>query len=225
MLASDLSGFPGIGGGSAGFSRNDWIVSSSLTCMIPNALDSARGISRQPTVTSARCSTIPVGFGDALTGRQDIEALVSLRTKEVPAHLQMADEAVSLVLRRHGDTANAGIHRVGQRKVDDARLSAEIDRRFGSPVGQFQQPTAASSCEYIGERVACERLGSDGSHLSPPPCGATQAFGHFGQPYRRRPSTVVVMIITGKPVRGPFVPAPRSGLTTRRSWFWFRAPK
>src|SRR5882724_1977745 len=165
MLASDLSGFPGIGGGSAGFSRNDWIVSSSLTCMIPNALDSARGISRQPTVTSARCSTIPVGFGDALTGRQDIEALVSLRTKEVPAHLQMADEAVSLVLRRHGDTANAGIHRVGQRKIDDARLSAEIDRGFGSPVGQFQQPTAASSCEYISERVACERLGSDGSHF------------------------------------------------------------
>ena len=57
MLASDLSGLPGIGGGSAGFSRNDWMTSFSSTWMMPKALDSDRGISRQPTVTSAFCST------------------------------------------------------------------------------------------------------------------------------------------------------------------------
>src|ERR1700704_4289584 len=43
-------------------------------------------------------SEVPVRLRDALARRQDIETLVALRTKEVPTHLQMPDEAVSLVL-------------------------------------------------------------------------------------------------------------------------------
>jgi hypothetical protein len=97
---------------------------------------------------------IPVGLRDALAGGEDIETFVSLRAKEVPAHLQMPDQTVGLVLGRHRDPANAGIHRIGKGKIDDAGFSAEIDRRLGAPVGQFKQPASAPARQNEGERVA-----------------------------------------------------------------------
>src|SRR5208283_3085848 len=54
------------------------------------------------------------------------------------------------------DAANAGVERVRQREVDDARLAAEIHRRLGAPVGELEQPTAASAGEHIGHGVARE---------------------------------------------------------------------
>ena len=75
---------------------------------------------------------IPHGLGNALTGRQDVETLVALGAKEVPAALQMADQAMGLVLGRHGDAPDAGVERVGQREIDDARLAAEINRWLGA---------------------------------------------------------------------------------------------
>ena len=98
-------------------------------------------------------------FGDALAGRQDVEALVALRPQEVPAALQMADQAVGLVLRRDADAADAGIERVRQGEVDDARLAAEIDRGLGAPVGQLHQAAAAAAGQHIGHGVAGERGG------------------------------------------------------------------
>ena len=86
---------------------------------------------------------VPLRLRDALAGRQHVEALVALGAEEVPAALQMADQAVRLVLRRDRDAADAGVERVGQREIDDARLAAEIDGRLGAPVGQFHQPAAA----------------------------------------------------------------------------------
>jgi hypothetical protein len=66
----------------------------------------------------------------------------------------MADQAVRLVLGGDRDTADAGIDRVRQREIDDARFAAEIDRGLGAAVGQLQQPAAASPCQHEGERVA-----------------------------------------------------------------------
>ena len=97
---------------------------------------------------------IPHGLGHALRGRQDVEALVALGPEEVPAALQVADQAVGLVLRRDRDAADAGIERVRQREVDDARLAAEIDGGLGAPVGQLHQAAAAAAGEHIGHRVA-----------------------------------------------------------------------
>ena len=97
---------------------------------------------------------VPVVLGDALAGRQDVEALVALRLQEVPAALQVADQAVRLVLGRDGDAADAGIERIGQREIDDARLAAEIDRGLGAPIRQLHQPGAAPAGEHIGHRVA-----------------------------------------------------------------------
>ena len=76
---------------------------------------------------------VPLRFGDALRGGQDVEAFVALGPQEVPALLQMADQRMGLVLGGDADAADAGIDRVGQRKIDDARLAAEIDRRLGAP--------------------------------------------------------------------------------------------
>ena len=112
---------------------------------------------------------IPLRLGDALAGRQDVEALVALGPQEVPAALQMADQRMRLVLGRHADAANAGIQRVGQREVDDARLAAEIDRGLGAPVGQFLQPAAAPAGQHIGHGVTRQRLGSLGRRPFSPP--------------------------------------------------------
>jgi hypothetical protein len=65
---------------------------------------------------------------------------------------------VRLVLRRHADAADAGIERVGQREIDDARLAAEIDGGLGAPVGQFLQAAAAPARQHIGHGVARQRL-------------------------------------------------------------------
>ena len=64
---------------------------------------------------------IPLRFRDALAGRQDVEALVALGPQEVPAALQMADQRMRLVLGGDAEAADAGIERVGEREVDDAR--------------------------------------------------------------------------------------------------------
>jgi hypothetical protein len=54
-----------------------------------------------------RRAQIPHGLGDALGGGQDVEAFVAFGAEEVPAALQMTDEAVGLVLRGDRDAANA----------------------------------------------------------------------------------------------------------------------
>ena len=97
---------------------------------------------------------VPHRLGDALRGGQDVEALVALGPEEVPAALQVTDQAVGLVLRGDRDAANAGVERVRQREVDDARLAAEIDRRLGAPVGELEQAAAPPAGEHIGHRVA-----------------------------------------------------------------------
>ena len=103
-----------------------------------------------------RRARVPLVVAEALAGGQDVEGLVAHRLQEVPAALQVADQAVRLVLRGHRDAPDAGVERVGEREVDDARLAAEIDRRLGAPVGEFHQPRAAAAGEHIGHRGACE---------------------------------------------------------------------
>ena len=51
MLASDRSGLPGIGGGSAGFSTNSMMERCSSMAITPKPLASSRDTSMQPTVT------------------------------------------------------------------------------------------------------------------------------------------------------------------------------
>ena len=97
---------------------------------------------------------IPARIGHALARRQDVEALVALRAEEVPAALQVPDQAVGLVLRGDADAADAGVERVGEREIDDPALAAEVHRRLGPVVGQLLQPRAAAAGQHIGHRAA-----------------------------------------------------------------------
>ena len=95
---------------------------------------------------------IPGAVRHPLARGQDVEALVALEPEEIPAALQMADQAVRLVLGRDADAADAGIERVGQREIDDPGLAAEVDRGLGAPFGQFEQAAALAAGEHIGHR-------------------------------------------------------------------------
>ena len=105
---------------------------------------------------------------DALACRQDVETLVALRAEEVPAALEVTDQAVGLVLRGDADAANAGIQRVRQGEIDDARLAAEIDGGLGALVGELHQPAAASAGEHIGHGAAREAMTRLGCRRSLP---------------------------------------------------------
>jgi hypothetical protein len=99
-------------------------------------------------------AAIPVRLVHPLRRGQDVQVFVPFRPEEVPAALAMADQAVRLVLRRNRHLADAGVHRVRQRKVDDPGLAAEIDRRFRAPVGQFLQPAAPPPART--KAIACD---------------------------------------------------------------------
>ena len=104
---------------------------------------------------------VPHRLGHALAGRQDVEALVSFGPEEVPAALEMADQAVRLVLRRHADAPDAGVQCIGKREIDDPRVAAEIHGRLGADIGQLHQSAAAPSGEDICHGVAGERCVGD----------------------------------------------------------------
>ncbi len=100
---------------------------------------------------------VPLVLGDALARGQDVEALVAHRLQEVPAALQVADQAVRLVLRGDRDAPDAGVERVRQREIDDARLPAEVHGGLGPPFGQLHEPRAAPAGQHVGHRRARER--------------------------------------------------------------------
>jgi hypothetical protein len=101
---------------------------------------------------------------EACPRRKNIKAFVTLRAEEIPAHLQVADQAMGLVLGRNRDTANSGVQRIGKCKVDDARLSPEIDGWLGTLVGQLQKPASASTCQDKGKSVPRQRLVCSRAH-------------------------------------------------------------
>ena len=88
---------------------------------------------------------VPGLFRHPLLRRQQIDELVELAAQETPTALDMLDQAVRLVLGNHADAADAGIHAVGEGKIDDAKFSAEGHPGLGAPVGQLLQAAATAS--------------------------------------------------------------------------------
>ena len=93
-------------------------------------------------------AAIPGFFVDALLGRHEIDKLIDFAAQEAPAALQVAQQAVRLVLRDDADAADARIHAVGQREVNDAELATKINRRFGPPVSEFMQAATAPTRQH-----------------------------------------------------------------------------
>src|SRR5258706_15155872 len=77
----------------------------------------------------------------------------------------MSNQAVGFVLGGDRNSANAGVHSVGERKIDDARFSAEIDGRFGASIGHLHKATAAPTSKHEGKSVSRKGLMSVCSHL------------------------------------------------------------
>ena len=104
---------------------------------------------------------VPHGLGDALAGREDVEAFIPLCAEVVPAPLEMADEAMGLVLGCHSDAPDAGVQGIREGEIDDPRVAAEIDGGLGTDVGQLHQATAAPASENVGHGMAGERCVGD----------------------------------------------------------------
>jgi hypothetical protein len=112
-------------------------------------------------------AAVPAFLVHPLLRRQQVDELVHLALEEGPAALQVAQQAVALVLGDHADAADARVHAVGQRKVHDAELAAKVDRRFGSAVGQVLQPAAPAAGQHQSHGVPwqIQALSNiDGSH-------------------------------------------------------------
>src|ERR1700674_126347 len=75
---------------------------------------------------------------------------------------------MGFVLCDYADAADARVEAVGQRKIDDAELSAEVDRGFGSLVCQLLETAASAAREHqcdgafgklaAGIQFCCHRL-------------------------------------------------------------------
>ncbi len=99
-------------------------------------------------------AAIPGRLVEPLLRRQQVEKLAHFRAQKRPAHLQMAQQAVRLVLGQDGDAAHPRIEAVRQGEVDDAELAAKKNRRLGAPVGQLLEPAAAAAGENQGRAPA-----------------------------------------------------------------------
>ena len=101
-------------------------------------------------------AAVPRVLAHVLLRGQQVDELVHLALQERPAALQVAQQAVRLVLRDDADAPDAGVHAVRQREIDDAELAAEIDRGLGAPVGQVLEPAAAAAGQHQGDRALRE---------------------------------------------------------------------
>ena len=101
-------------------------------------------------------AAIPGRLVEPLLRRQQVEELVHLRAQKRPAHLQVPQQAVRLVLGQHGDPPDVRVEAVRQDEIDDAELAAEEHRRLGAAVGQLLEPAAAAAGEDQRDRAARE---------------------------------------------------------------------
>ena len=100
-----------------------------------------------------RRAAVPGVVVDPLLRRDQVDELVHLRLQEVPAALQMPQQAVRLVLSEHADPPHPRVHAVGEHEIDDPELAAEMDGRLGAVVSQLLQATAASPREHQGHTL------------------------------------------------------------------------
>jgi len=82
-----------------------------------------------------------------LRGGENVEVLVPLSPRKVPAALTMADERVGFVLGRNAHFSDAAVPGVRKHEVNNPVFRSKMHRRFCSLVGEFFQTAAASTGE------------------------------------------------------------------------------
>ena len=107
-------------------------------------------------IEGIRGARVP-SFPHSLLGGKHVQELLQRGVQEVPASLQVLDQAVRLVLGRDTDPANAGIDAIAEREIDDAVLATERHRGLGTPIGQLLQPRASPTRQDDGVGIAYQR--------------------------------------------------------------------
>ena len=99
-----------------------------------------------------RRALIPTFLQALLSGHQ-IDAFFKLPRQETPSALQVLQQAVGFILRRHADAANTGVNAIGKWEIDNAKLAAEWHRRLGAPIGERPEPAPAATGQNKREGV------------------------------------------------------------------------
>lgn len=110
---------------------------------------------------------VPLGLVDVLLRRHDLDELAEAAVEKAPAALDVADEALRLVLRGDADVADARIDAVGEGEIDDVELAAEGHGGLGAPVGQLLEPAAAAAGKHDGIGMAGELADETTRHRIP----------------------------------------------------------
>jgi len=98
-----------------------------------------------------------------LIGGQNSHEFIELAGQEAPGHLDMLDEAMAGVLREYGNSPDARIDGVREREIDDAKLAAEVDCRFGAVGREIEESTAPTAGEH--DRRGAARQLEAGHHI------------------------------------------------------------
>ena len=99
-------------------------------------------------------ATVPGAFVHALLRGQQVNEFIELVAQKRPAVLQVAQQAVRLVLREHANAVQAGVEAVRQHKINDAVFATHVNGRLGAVVGQGLQPGAAPTRQHQGNGLA-----------------------------------------------------------------------
>ena len=93
-----------------------------------------------------------------LRRRQDLHefALPCTRLEPGPALHQVPDQRMCLVLGQYADAADTRVDAVGERKIDDPELAAEIQGGLGAPAGEFVQSRPLAARENQRQRLPRE---------------------------------------------------------------------
>ena len=103
----------------------------------------------------------------------------SLAAQIAPAALDVLDQRLRLVLREHGDLADAGIHAIGQHEIDDAEFAAERRRGFAAMQGERVQPLAATA-RHDNRQGAARQAADVASGIGPSSVSHTCPFSRHG---------------------------------------------
>jgi hypothetical protein len=102
---------------------------------------------------------------NALLRRPHLEELTRRARQEVPATIQVRDQAVCLVLSQNSDSTHAGIDAVRQCEVDVTEMACEWDCGLALPLRQL-----AETCSIATRKDQCKRVARQLPHFGPPPC-------------------------------------------------------
>jgi hypothetical protein len=72
-----------------------------------------------------------------LLGRQQLDKFTEFTAQKTPAALYVLKQGMCLVLRQNSDTADTGVHAIGQREINDTELATKRHSRLGAPRRQL----------------------------------------------------------------------------------------